>query len=79
MARENPWGYTRLREVMAHYHRERFHQGLGGQLVEKQSGLKNGLVTGSPVGKAVANAEAAKRELRTIADQLGWVLDSAVC
>jgi hypothetical protein len=27
-----------LKEFMAHYHRERFHQGLGGQLVEAQAG-----------------------------------------
>jgi putative transposase len=27
-----------LKEFMAHYHRERFHQGLGGLLIEKQTG-----------------------------------------
>jgi putative transposase len=27
-----------IKEFMAHYHRERFHQGLGGQLIEKQTG-----------------------------------------
>jgi transposase len=26
-----------IKEFMAHYHRERFHQGLGGQLIEKQA------------------------------------------
>ena len=26
-----------VREFIAHYHRERFHQGLGGQLIEKQA------------------------------------------
>jgi putative transposase len=27
-----------IKEFMAHYHGERFHQGLGGQLIEKQAG-----------------------------------------
>ena len=27
-----------VKEFMAHYHRERFHQGLGGQLIERQAG-----------------------------------------
>jgi len=27
-----------LKEFMAHYHRERFHQGLGGQLIEARVG-----------------------------------------
>jgi putative transposase len=27
-----------IKEFMAHYHRERFHQGLGGQLVERLLG-----------------------------------------
>jgi transposase InsO family protein len=27
-----------IREFMAHYHRERFHQGLGGQLIEVKAG-----------------------------------------
>lgn len=27
-----------LKEFMAHYHRERLHQGLGGQLIERQTG-----------------------------------------
>ena len=27
-----------LKEFLAHYHTERFHQGLGGQLIEKQAG-----------------------------------------
>ena len=27
-----------IKEFMAHYHRERFHQGLGGQLVEGEAG-----------------------------------------
>ena len=26
-----------VKEFMVHYHRERFHQGLGGQLIEKDS------------------------------------------
>jgi hypothetical protein len=26
-----------IKEFMAHYHRERFHHGLGGQLIEKQA------------------------------------------
>jgi hypothetical protein len=28
-----------IKEFIAHYHGERFHQGLGGQLIEKQVGL----------------------------------------
>jgi putative transposase len=27
-----------IREFMVHYQRERFHQGLGGELIEKQAG-----------------------------------------
>jgi hypothetical protein len=27
-----------IKEFMAHYHRERFHQGLGGQLIEMKAG-----------------------------------------
>jgi putative transposase len=41
-----PFGERHLRHVikefMAHYHRERFHQGLGGQLIEKQAGSTSG-------------------------------------
>jgi putative transposase len=31
-----------IKEFMAHYHRERFHQGLGGQLIEKQASSTSG-------------------------------------
>jgi hypothetical protein len=31
-----------IKEFMAHYHRERFHQGLGGQLIERQAIATNG-------------------------------------
>ena len=31
-----------IKEFMAHYHRERFHQGLGGQLIEKQADSTSG-------------------------------------
>jgi hypothetical protein len=30
-----------LKEFLAHYHRERFHQGLGGQLIENQADSMN--------------------------------------
>ncbi len=30
-----------IKEFLAHYHRERFHQGLGGQLVERQGASTN--------------------------------------
>ncbi|MBN1423761.1 hypothetical protein JXA88_04315 [Candidatus Fermentibacteria bacterium] len=30
-----------LKEFMAHYHAERFHQGLGGQLIERPDGSAN--------------------------------------
>jgi hypothetical protein len=30
-----------VKEFMAHYHAERFHQGLGGQLIEVRSGSTN--------------------------------------
>ena len=30
-----------ITEFMAHYHRERFHQGLGGQLIEVNAGATN--------------------------------------
>ena len=30
-----------VREFMAHYHAERFHQGLGGQLIERPAGSAN--------------------------------------
>lgn len=33
-----------IKEFMAHYHMERFHQGLGGQLVERQSPSATGQV-----------------------------------
>jgi len=36
-----------VKEFMVHYHRERFHQGLGGQLIEKDSAsASNNRVTG---------------------------------
>ena len=30
-----------MKEFMAHYHRERFHQGLSGQLIEVKAGTTN--------------------------------------
>jgi putative transposase len=30
-----------VKEFMAHYHAERFHQGLGGQLIKKEAGTAN--------------------------------------
>jgi hypothetical protein len=30
-----------IKELMVHYHCERFHQGLGGQLIEKQADSTN--------------------------------------
>jgi putative transposase len=39
-----------IKESMAHYHRERFHQGLGGQLIEKQVASTNGKMACGKVG-----------------------------
>ena len=39
-----------LKEFLAHYHRERFHQGLGGQLIERESAsASNNRATGKVV------------------------------
>jgi transposase len=39
-----------IKEFMAHYHRERFHQGLGGQLIEKQADPTSGKSDRGKVG-----------------------------
>jgi hypothetical protein len=39
------------KEFMAHYHRERFHQGLGGQLVERPLGSTSEEEAGGKVAR----------------------------